>query len=210
MAPLSISISILNLFCLIYPVRMLTHTSFLILSFSELIIPVSIPDPMCKGISDFQLQPSVLCWIVSPLKSMTFLEPQNVAWFGVNSLQKQLIHMRLYWSRVGPKSNMSQRHTEGKQPFNSRGKIEKIPYRRKWQPTPVFLPGKPHGQEEPGTLQSMGSWRVGHDLATEHTRLQVKECQELLATTRRWERNMEQILPEPPRTNQPSWHFSNF
>ena len=22
----------------------------------------------------------------------------------------------------------------------------KIPWRRKWQPTPVFLPGKPHGQ----------------------------------------------------------------
>ena len=24
--------------------------------------------------------------------------------------------------------------------------IEKIPWRRKWQPTPVFLPGKSHGQ----------------------------------------------------------------
>ena len=24
--------------------------------------------------------------------------------------------------------------------------IGKIPWRRKWQPTPVFLPGKPHGQ----------------------------------------------------------------
>ena len=23
---------------------------------------------------------------------------------------------------------------------------EKIPWRRKWQPTPVFLPGKSHGQ----------------------------------------------------------------
>ena len=61
MAPLSISISILNLFCLIYPVRMLTHTSFLILSFSEFIIPFSIPDPTCKGILDFQ--PSLLYWV---------------------------------------------------------------------------------------------------------------------------------------------------
>ena len=60
-APLSISISILNLFCLIYPVRMLTHTSFLILSFSEFIIPFSIPDPMCKAILDFQ--PSLLYWV---------------------------------------------------------------------------------------------------------------------------------------------------
>ena len=24
--------------------------------------------------------------------------------------------------------------------------VEKIPWKRKWQPTPVFLPGKPHGQ----------------------------------------------------------------
>ena len=45
----------------------------------------------------------------------------------------------------------------------------KIPWRRKWQPTPVFLPGKIPWTEEPGRLQSMGSQRVGHDLATEHT-----------------------------------------
>ena len=32
-------------------------------------------------------------------------------------------------------------------------------WRRKWQPTPVFLPGT----AEPGGLQSMGSHRVGHD-----------------------------------------------
>ena len=29
-------------------------------------------------------------------------------------------------------------------------------WRRKWQPTPVFLPGELHGTEEPGGLQSMG------------------------------------------------------
>ena len=28
--------------------------------------------------------------------------------------------------------------------FNPR--VRKIPWRRKWQPTPVFLPGKSHGQ----------------------------------------------------------------
>ena len=30
--------------------------------------------------------------------------------------------------------------------------LGKIPKRRKWQPTPVFLPGKSHGQKEPGKL----------------------------------------------------------
>ena len=32
--------------------------------------------------------------------------------------------------------------------------------RRKWQPTPVFLPGE--STEEAGGLPSMGSHRVGH------------------------------------------------
>ena len=44
------------------------------------------------------------------------------------------------------------------------------PPRRKWQLTPVLLPGKSHGgREEPGRLQSMGLQRVGHDWATSLT-----------------------------------------
>ena len=35
-------------------------------------------------------------------------------------------------------------------------------WRRKWQPTPVFLPGESQGRE-PGGLPSMGSHRVGHN-----------------------------------------------
>ena len=35
--------------------------------------------------------------------------------------------------------------------------VRKIPWRRKWQPTPVFLPGKSHGQGSlMGYIQSMG------------------------------------------------------
>ena len=42
--------------------------------------------------------------------------------------------------------------------------VRKIPWRRKWQPTSVFLPGKSHGQRSLwGQLQSMGLQRVGHD-----------------------------------------------
>ena len=36
-------------------------------------------------------------------------------------------------------------------------------WRRKWQPTPVFLPGESQGRGEPGRLPSMGSQRVRHD-----------------------------------------------
>ena len=34
--------------------------------------------------------------------------------------------------------------------------VRKIPWRKKWQPTPVFLPGKSHGQRS--LDGSMGSW----------------------------------------------------
>ena len=40
--------------------------------------------------------------------------------------------------------------------------VEKIPWRRAWQPAAVFLPAEPPWTE-PGGLQSMGSQRVGHD-----------------------------------------------
>ena len=36
-------------------------------------------------------------------------------------------------------------------------------WRRKWQPTPVFLAWRIPGMAEPGALPSMGSHRVGHD-----------------------------------------------
>ena len=41
--------------------------------------------------------------------------------------------------------------------------VGKIPWRKAWQPTPVFLPGESPWTEEPGELQSTGSQRVGHD-----------------------------------------------
>ena len=40
-------------------------------------------------------------------------------------------------------------------------------WRRKWQPIPVFLPGKSHGQRGlGGCTQSLGSQRVKRDLVT--------------------------------------------
>ena len=43
--------------------------------------------------------------------------------------------------------------------------VRKIPWRRKWQLTQVFLPGKPW-TEEPGGLLFMMSHRVREDLVT--------------------------------------------
>ena len=44
--------------------------------------------------------------------------------------------------------------------------VGNIPWRMKWQPTPVFLPEKFHGQRSLEGLQSMGSQRVRHDVST--------------------------------------------
>ena len=41
--------------------------------------------------------------------------------------------------------------------------VGKIPWRREWQPTPVFLPGESPWMEEPGEPQSMGSQSVRCD-----------------------------------------------
>ena len=41
--------------------------------------------------------------------------------------------------------------------------VGKILWRREWQSTPAFLPGKIPRTEEPGGLQSMGSQTVAHD-----------------------------------------------
>ena len=40
--------------------------------------------------------------------------------------------------------------------------VGRIPWRRAWQPTPVFLCGEIPWTEEPGRLQSIGSQRVRH------------------------------------------------
>ena len=49
--------------------------------------------------------------------------------------------------------------------------VGKIPWRRAWKPTLVFLSGESPWTEEPGGLQSMGLQRVGHDWATKHTHI---------------------------------------
>jgi len=38
--------------------------------------------------------------------------------------------------------------------------VGEIPWRRTWQPTPVFLPGESPWSVEPGGLQSIGSYRI--------------------------------------------------
>ena len=48
--------------------------------------------------------------------------------------------------------------------------VEKVPRRREWQPTPVFLPGECHGQRSLVGYSPWGSQRVEHDWEHIHTR----------------------------------------
>ena len=65
--------------------------------------------------------------------------------------------------------------------------VEKIPQRRKWQPTPVFLPGKSHGQR---SLVGYSPWvcrRVRHDSDKMHTHIHWDTGIKLLGpTTGKW------------------------
>ena len=44
--------------------------------------------------------------------------------------------------------------------------VRKISWRRKWQPTPVFLPGKSHGQKSMSGYSPWGHKRVRQNLVT--------------------------------------------
>ena len=61
--------------------------------------------------------------------------------------------------------------SDGKESASNEGdifdpRVGKIPWKKAWQPTPVFLPGESPWTEEPGGLQSMGLQRVRGDWAT--------------------------------------------
>ena len=56
--------------------------------------------------------------------------------------------------------------------------VEKIPWRRKWQPTLVFLPWKSHGQRSLGGYNPWGHKRVRHNFLTKHL-VAIKDCKNL-------------------------------
>ena len=50
--------------------------------------------------------------------------------------------------------------------------VEKIPWRRAWQPTPVFFPGKSHGLRRVMGCGPRGCKESGTTEAAEHARMQ--------------------------------------
>ena len=66
----------------------------------------------------------------------------------------------------------------------------KIPWRGKWQPTPVFLTWEIPWTEEPGGLQFMRPQRIGHDWVTEHTCIYIYILRDFIPT-------LELLYPHP-------------
>ena len=67
------------------------------------------------------------------------------------------------WSKpswCSGKESACQNRREKRHRFNPW--VGKIPWRRKWQPTPAFLPGKFHGQRSLAGYSPWG-WRVRHN-----------------------------------------------
>ena len=52
--------------------------------------------------------------------------------------------------------------------------VGKIPWRRKWQPTPVFLPGKSHGQRNMVGYSSWDHKELDKPKATSHTHARAR------------------------------------
>ena len=67
-----------------------------------------------------------------------------------------LLSLRLHWWFSGEESACQCRR-RGLDP-----RVGKIPWRRKWQPTPVFLPGETHGQRSLAGYSPQGCERVGY------------------------------------------------
>ena len=91
----------------------------------------------------------------------------HISYSGIHSLIKwRKKEWRLPWWHSG-RETACQYSRLG---FNSW--IRKIPWRRKWQPSPVFLPGKSHGQR---SLVGYSPWShkiVRHDLVTKQQQQQ--------------------------------------
>ena len=51
--------------------------------------------------------------------------------------------------------------------------VRKIPWRRKWQPTPVFLSGESHGQRSLAGYSPQGYKELTMTEATEHARMHI-------------------------------------
>ena len=83
--------------------------------------------------------------------------------------------------------------------------VGRITCKRKWQRTPIFLPGKSHEQ---GSLAGYSPWahRVGHDRVTEYVCIVVAQTVKRLSTMR--ETQVRPVGWEDPLEKEMAIHSS--
>jgi len=110
-----------------------------------------------------------LCSVCFLSQQLPRMQPQkevqmlNLSWsdFDTASYIKLVFMWGLLWWLNGKESAFQCRR-HGFYPW-----VGKIPWRRKWQPLPLFLPGKSYEQRSLAGYSPWGHKRVGSDLATE-------------------------------------------
>ena len=85
---------------------------------------------------------------------------QSLVQFNSTNMYRVPTHAGLPWWLSGKESTCQCRR-HGLDPW-----VGRIPWRRKWLPTPVFLPGTSHGQRSLAGYSPRGHKRAGHDWAT--------------------------------------------
>ena len=108
-------------------------------------------------------------WNLIPLthQCLNTLESADIMLWGTHALIYFYFIKKIYWCTVDWPTYQFRRHKR----WGFSSWVGKIPWRRKWQPPPVCLPGESPWTEEPGGLQSTGPQRVWHDPATEDTHI---------------------------------------
>ena len=84
--------------------------------------------------------------------------------------------------------------------------VGKIPWISKWQPIPVFLPGKSHGQRSLGGYSPRGRERVRHELATNKDNMAYRySTTQSMNILSGWQIPSnpfpDALLPKPPSTS---------
>ena len=108
---------------------------------------------------------TVLCYLLTLRlifwKYLTTLSGIVVLWLGLYHISWRYFRWKgiPWWFRDKESTcNGGDAEDTGSNPW-----VRKIPWKKKWQPTPVFLPGKSHGQRSPAGYSPWGHKRVGYN-----------------------------------------------
>ena len=117
----------------------------------DMVFPYCLWGPQNPSVS--RLHPEFLLLLPSLQPALCFLAPAVFLMHSAADFPSQLICEHAHGPGLSSKEPTCQRRRHRRLGFDPW--VGKIPWRRAWRPTSVFLPGESHGQ--PGGLQSIGS-----------------------------------------------------